>query len=543
MTLPDITKSRAVLIGTSKYMHMHELSAVENNLQALQELFQHKTLWGLPPENCTVISNPQSPAEMLDPVRDAVASATETLLIYFAGHGLLDSTGNELYLTLSTSDKDRLYTAVRYEHLKNELLDSQARHKVVILDCCHSGRALSIMSGEDDTGLVADSAATSGTYVMAAAMKNAKVTGMYSAFSGELIDLIQKGDRDKPEYLTVDMLFTHARDILREKGLPIPQRRDRDFGANLKIFYNIEYSKPPEPTEPHYGPINSPRPLRIFASRRELHDAGIHRPLQAGICGTAERGGAESIVVSGGYKDDRDYGDVIIYTGHGGRDSNSGKQIEDQSPKHFGNAALIKNIITGLPVRVVRGAAGNPEYSPDFGYSYDGLFKVTDYWTKRSVDGPLVLQYRLEKISDCVDWEKNSTATHVPDLNRWEIISAGVYVDMALSDKLKRLYNYSCQICDVVLEAPGELRLAYTVHIKGLGLPHNGPDAMDNMLCLCANHRDLFKYGAIVIDGDYQVVNQGDEEPLGVLTVRHEINREYIRYHREHHVNLYPRDR
>lgn len=53
-----------------------------------------------------------------------------------------------------------------------------------------------------------------------------------------------------------------------------------------------------------------------YNSRRLAHEAGVHRPLQAGICGTKATG-AESIVVSGGYKDDEDYGDVIIYTGHG----------------------------------------------------------------------------------------------------------------------------------------------------------------------------------------------------------------------------------
>ena len=63
-----------------------------------------------------------------------------------------------------------------------------------------------------------------------------------------------------------------------------------------------------------------------FESRRELHDAGIHRPLQAGIaCGALA--GAESIVLSGGYVDDEDYGDEIIYTGHGGRDPTSGRQV------------------------------------------------------------------------------------------------------------------------------------------------------------------------------------------------------------------------
>jgi integrase len=39
----------------------------------------------------------------------------------------------------------------------------------------------------------------------------------------------------------------------------------------------------------------------------------------AGISG-GEREGADSIVVSGGYEDDEDYGDVIVYTGAGGND-------------------------------------------------------------------------------------------------------------------------------------------------------------------------------------------------------------------------------
>jgi putative restriction endonuclease len=45
----------------------------------------------------------------------------------------------------------------------------------------------------------------------------------------------------------------------------------------------------------------------------EAHDAGVHRPLQAGISGAVSEG-ADSIVVSGGSEDDRDFGDTIVYT-------------------------------------------------------------------------------------------------------------------------------------------------------------------------------------------------------------------------------------
>ena len=63
-----------------------------------------------------------------------------------------------------------------------------------------------------------------------------------------------------------------------------------------------------------------------YLDRKAAANAGVHRPLQGGICGGED--GAESIVVSGGYVDDQDYGDVIVYTGQGGRDPDSGRQIQ-----------------------------------------------------------------------------------------------------------------------------------------------------------------------------------------------------------------------
>jgi len=64
--------------------------------------------------------------------------------------------------------------------------------------------------------------------------------------------------------------------------------------------------------------------------------------MQAGIVG-GTGSGAESIVLSGGYTDDEDHGDEIIYTGDGGRDPRTGRQIrlalkrlEKELPPSFG---------------------------------------------------------------------------------------------------------------------------------------------------------------------------------------------------------------
>ena len=70
----------------------------------------------------------------------------------------------------------------------------------------------------------------------------------------------------------------------------------------------------------HFGEIPGVSVGAAFADRRALAVAGVHRPPMAGICGTTRRG-AESIVVNGGYVDDKDFGGEILYTGAGGNDT------------------------------------------------------------------------------------------------------------------------------------------------------------------------------------------------------------------------------
>ena len=132
-----------------------------------------------------------------------------------------------------------------------------------------------------------------------------------------------------------------------------------------------------------------------FKSRVEMSRAGVHRPLQAGISGSAYEG-ADSIVLSGGYEDDRDNGFEIIYTGHGGRDPETGEQVADQELTR-GNMALVYSMNKMLPVRVVRGASHASSFSPKAGYRYDGLYLVENYWQEKGKSGHKVWRYRLVK--------------------------------------------------------------------------------------------------------------------------------------------------
>jgi putative restriction endonuclease len=64
-------------------------------------------------------------------------------------------------------------------------------------------------------------------------------------------------------------------------------------------------------TERYFGEVGGAPQGTAWPNRDAVAHAGVHRPKQSGICGSGVDG-AESIVVSGGYEDDEDYGDQII---------------------------------------------------------------------------------------------------------------------------------------------------------------------------------------------------------------------------------------
>jgi putative restriction endonuclease len=144
------------------------------------------------------------------------------------------------------------------------------------------------------------------------------------------------------------------------------------------------------------------------------------RDARPGIVGS-RRTGAESIVLSGGYVDDADYGSEIIYTGHGGRDPATGRQVADQEFTRQ-NQALVTSCLEGLPVRVVRGADPGSAHAPDHGYRYDGVYWVDSYWRQTGTDGFMVCRFRPVKepelrgdvAADAVDGGGAPAASAVP---------------------------------------------------------------------------------------------------------------------------------
>jgi putative restriction endonuclease len=103
----------------------------------------------------------------------------------------------------------------------------------------------------------------------------------------------------------------------------------------------------------------------------------------------------------------------------------------------------------------------------------------------------------------------------------------------AITDEVKQLHKYRCQVCGIAIAIDLDF-YAEGAHIRAIGHPHDGPDATDNVLCLCPNDHVRFDYGAIHLTDDLMIVDTHSTEPLGRLRTvpQHAINLDHVAYHR-----------
>ncbi|KAL3534062.1 hypothetical protein ACH5RR_007583 [Cinchona calisaya] len=141
----------------------------------------------------------------------------------------------------------------------------------------------------------------------------------------------------------------------------------------------------------------------IFFFRMELCLVGLHAPSMAGIdymsvkLTVDEEPLAVSIVSSGGYDDEGDDGDVLIYSGQGGVQRRDGQMFDQKLER--GNLALERSLHRGNEVRVIRGLKDVIAGSTGKVYVYDGLYKIQDSWMEKNKSGCSVFKYKLGRIA------------------------------------------------------------------------------------------------------------------------------------------------
>jgi Effector Associated Constant Component 1/Caspase domain len=246
---PDPRQSSCVVIGISDYGRLRALPAVRENLVQLPRVLADPGIWGIPPGRLHVIAYPQSGDAIRNAICAAARDAPDTLLVYFAGHGVYDRKDGLLLALPEATGKDRSQT-VPWRELAEVIRNAGSHRRIVWLDCCYAGLALpdkEAAAGKQDPPDLLEVAEVEGTYLLAATQKHEEARSGDgdgdggTAFTRELVSALRDGIAPGPperEFLSLNSLHQQVRSALRDKHLPQPSRHDPDNIGQLPHFRN-----------------------------------------------------------------------------------------------------------------------------------------------------------------------------------------------------------------------------------------------------------------------------------------------------------------
>ena len=232
-----------------------DLPVVQKTISDLAAAFTDPEYGVVTDSNCSVLVDEGDLRLLGRRIRSAVSQAKDLLLVYFVGHGLIGGKRHELYLALPDSELEAPeFNSLEFDKIRSAVLDSQARTKIVILDCCFSGRAI--------TGGMADSVTAvtgqievDGTYVLTSAQRDQVALVLpgeeHTAFTGRLLRLLREGVAGGPELLTIDDIYRNLLLSMKAEGLSEPQKLGMRNADLLSLARNRAFAATAGPLLEH----------------------------------------------------------------------------------------------------------------------------------------------------------------------------------------------------------------------------------------------------------------------------------------------------
>ncbi len=340
----DPAESACVIIGVDRYADLPPLPGVRNNLKALKAALTDRTIGGMPKKNCRIVPNPRTVAAALKPIEEAVRAARDTLIVYYAGHGFLDSRQEGLYLTLPGTEPGKVHSGIPYTWLRSALgTHTPPKRRIIILDCCYSGSVIKGMSAGTMGGTMSTVAATQHassqlgealfegmdslegvSYLLTSTPWNVEALAPegeeHTAFTGEFLRVLREGipgprpeppsgpgpgpgpesaaagmaaGSPPPDHLSLEAIYREVRRALREKNRPLPQQQAQNGIEKLPFVRNRAARPAPPPGEAgETGEVGRTRLTGLTGLTDRFGHAGLSgQPGHTGHTGPTDQSG------------------------------------------------------------------------------------------------------------------------------------------------------------------------------------------------------------------------------------------------------------
>lgn len=244
MTRLPNAAARAVLIGTATYRVFEKIPHSYNNIRGLTGALTDPELSSFTPSQVRLVDDPATPADIMQPLKQAAEEAEDVLLVYYSGHGQLSGENSELHLTLTDSEPEAPWSSLPFSYVADVIKQSAASTKIVVLDCCYSGRAHSDLMS-DPSQLVKDQLAVEGLYCLTSAPKHRRSKApdgdTYSAFTHYLLDALKVGIPAAGPQLRMTDIYGDVRKRMRATKFPLPEQCNKKEAGDFPLVRNRAY--------------------------------------------------------------------------------------------------------------------------------------------------------------------------------------------------------------------------------------------------------------------------------------------------------------
>ena len=157
---------------------------------------------GSPNFDVRLLTDIQTKAQLKAAVTELFQGSCDTALLYFSGHGLLNASGGYIL----APDYQRDDEGLSMEQILILLNTSQAKDKIIILDCCHSGAIGSPQSNGAATAQLIE-----GVVILTASRdsESAVEVNGHGVFTSLLLDALQGGAADLRGHITPGSVYAY----------------------------------------------------------------------------------------------------------------------------------------------------------------------------------------------------------------------------------------------------------------------------------------------------------------------------------------------
>jgi len=226
---------KALIVGIDYYESINQLKGCVNDAYAVKQVLdRHGDGTKNFDVNIEIATSPASSIcrkDLKNKVEELFKDQCDIALFYFSGHGYIENTGGYL-ITSDCKDGD---DGLPMNDLLQIVNESQARNKVIILDCCHAG-IMGKLSQKEDKSIL-----TEGTTILTASSENqyAIEESGNGVFTNLFVDAMNGSVANLVGDITPGSIYAHI-----DQSLGAWEQRPI-FKTNVRSFITLRKVQPP----------------------------------------------------------------------------------------------------------------------------------------------------------------------------------------------------------------------------------------------------------------------------------------------------------